>query len=179
MEKRKCEWCLSNELMTKYHDEQFGILKKDTNSLFKWFVLEGMQAGLSWQTIINKEAAYDQYFANFDVKKVSEMDVNYLLDNMHKTDIIKNKLKVQSIVSNAQLIIEIEKEQSFFDYLISLFDLQLSIEENINLIVKKLKKAKFKFVGYEIVKSFFESVGIIQAHLPYCDYNQEPYLKLK
>ncbi len=176
---QKCSWSFQNEILKAYHDNEYGKLKTATNELFKWLSLEGMQAGLSWLTVLKLEGAYDEYFANFAVDKVRNYSVEDLLKNLEVAKIIKNKLKVQAVVHNAQIIYEIEKEMKFFDYLISLFDMRLTLDQNILLIVKKMKKRGFKFVGYEILKSFFESVGIIVSHDKNCAFYRKPYLSLK
>lgn len=158
-----CSWRSDNKLMQQYHDNVFSIVKVDTNVLFKWLILEQAQAGLSWQTIINREQSYDDFFENYDIIKIMNMDFEMEKNRFEQSNIIKNKLKFKAIIFNARLIYEIEKELPFIDYL-------KNIDPNFNIdnIVKVLKKDGFKFIGYEIVKSFYESVGLINGHEPGC-----------
>lgn len=174
-----CLWRGENELMQIYHDTQYGVVKKHTNILFKYLILEMMQAGLSWQTIINKQQDYDAFFNDYDVIKIAALDFDSTFEKIKDTKMIKNKLKVKAIISNAKLVCEIQKEEEFFDYLISLIDVDKTLDQNINDVVKEMKKLGFKFIGFEIIKSFYESVGIINNHIPSCIFYKDPLFLLK
>jgi DNA-3-methyladenine glycosylase I len=173
-----CTWRGTNVAMINYHDNIYGILKKDSNTLFKWLSLEIMQAGLSWQTVINKELEFDIYYQNFDLSKVSNYNYDICVESLLESNIIRNKLKLKSIINNATIITDIEKEICFFDYLTSLIDIEQTLADNINEVVKVLKKRGFKFIGYEIIKSFYESVGIINNHDNLCVNYIKPYYSL-
>src|SRR5476651_1706113 len=112
---KRCTWCGTDPLYMKYHDEEWGKETHDDKILFEFLVLESAQAGLSWITILRRRENYRKAFANFDVQKVAafdEQDVERLLND---AGIIRNKLKVRSTITNAQLFIEIQKEFGSFD----------------------------------------------------------------
>lgn len=173
-----CVWVGSNELMIDYHNNIYGVYKTNRNELLKWLVLEMAQAGLSWQTIINKQIAYDEYFNYFDVDKVAQMDYQMLVKELEFAKIIRNKLKLKAAINAAMIIIEIEQEIQFNDYLRQLIDPNLNLDENIDNAVKVMRKRGFKFIGYEIIKSYFESIGLINNHITSCRYYQKPIFTL-
>jgi len=111
---RSCEWGASDS-MKKYHDEEWGVPLHDDKKLFEFLTLEGAQAGLSWQTILNKRPAYRKAFANFDPKKVAKFtkrDVSRLLKD---ESIVRNRLKIEATINNAQRFLEIQREFGSFD----------------------------------------------------------------
>ena len=116
MKNRKhCDWPGDNPLMIKYHDEEWGVPLHDDRKLFEFLILEGAQAGLTWQTVLNKRENYREAFNDFDIQKIahySDNDVKRLLSN---SGIIRNRLKIQSAIINARNFLEIQKEFGSFD----------------------------------------------------------------
>lgn len=172
---------LSNPLYVEYHDKEWGVPVHDDRQLFEMLCLEGAQAGLSWETILNKRAAYRKAFDNFEPETVasySEKKVEKLLQN---EGIIRNRLKVKSIISNAQAFLRVQKEFGSFDsYLWGFvkgkqiilrpkaqkdFGVKNSLSEQIS---KDLKKRGFKFVGPVIIYSYLQAVGVIDEHSADC-----------
>ena len=114
---KRCSWGSKDPDMMKYHDEEWGVQVKDDQKLFEFLILEGAQAGLSWQTILKRREGYRKAFADFDVLKVSKFSESKIEKLLRDTGIIRNKLKVRSAVSNAKLFIEVQKEfGSFYNY---------------------------------------------------------------
>ncbi len=179
--KKRCEWCGTDELYVKYHDEDWGVPVHDDRKHFEMLILEGAQAGLSWITVLRKRENYKKAFDNFDVKKVarySEKRIEKLLQN---TGIIRNKLKVRSAVSNAKAFIEVQNEFGSFDKYIwqfvnnkpiinkwkKLSDMPVTSIES-DTLSKDLKKRGFKFVGSTIIYAHMQSIGMINYHTTDC-----------
>ena len=174
---KRCKWPGTNELMIKYHDKEWGVPVHDDTTWFEFLVLETAQAGLTWQTILNRREGYREAFAEFDYKKVdkfTESDVQRLLTNK---GIIRNKLKVRSTITNAQHFIEIQKEFGSFEKYIWKFvngkpldgkrEKMSDIPANTNIsdqISKDLKKRGFKFVGSTIIYAFMQAAGLVNDH---------------
>ena len=111
----RCAWCLSDPIYIKYHDEEWGKETHDDKVLFEFLILESAQAGLSWITVLRKRAGYKKAFANFDAKKIAKFDDAKVEELMVFDGIIKNRLKIKSAISNAQLFLAIQKEYGSFD----------------------------------------------------------------
>jgi len=184
--KKRCEWPLDNELMNKYHDTEWGMPVHDDTELFEFLVLETAQAGLSWQTILNRREGYRKAFAGFDfniVAKFDEKDVERLLGD---EGIIRNKLKVRSTITNAQNFIKIRGEFGSFDKyiwefvknkpIINGFKTLNEIPANTSVseeMSKDLKKRGFKFVGSTICYAFMQAAGLVNDHVTGCyRYNE-------
>ncbi len=178
---KRCEWCGTDELYVKYHDEDWGVPVHDDRLHFEMLILEGAQAGLSWITVLRKRENYKKAFDNFDVKKVakySEAKIEKLLQN---AGIIRNKLKVRSAVTNAKAFIEIQKEFGSFDKYIWQFvnnkpiankwkkmsDVPATSMES-DTLSKDLKKRGFKFVGSTIIYAHMQSIGMVNDHTTDC-----------
>lgn len=182
MQKNKCGWCLGNDLYEKYHDEEWGATTHDDKILFEFVVLESAQAGLSWITILKKREAYKKAFANFDVKKVAKFDDAKVEALMLNEGIIRNRLKIKSTITNAQIFIAIQKEfGSFNDYLYSFMPNKKPIvnhfkslselparNEISDAISKDLKKRGFKFFGSTICYAHMQATGMVNDHLTTC-----------
>src|SRR6185369_7795647 len=112
---KRCAWADSTPLMTRYHDTEWGVPVHDDGMLFELLTLEGAQAGLSWTTILNKRAGYRSAFANFDVRKVARFDRRKIAALMANPGIVRNRLKIESTISNAKAFIAIQKEFGSFD----------------------------------------------------------------
>jgi len=180
---KRCTWCGTDPLYMKYHDEEWGKETHDDKILFEFLVLESAQAGLSWITILRRRENYRKAFANFDVQKVAafdEQDVERLLND---AGIIRNKLKVRSTITNAQLFIEIQKEFGSFDkYIYSFMPDGKAVDNSpkpggipaatpvSDAIAKDMKKRGFKFFGTTICYAHMQATGMVNDHLHDCDF---------
>ncbi len=178
---KRCEWPSNNELMIKYHDEEWGVPLHDDKKLFEFIVLESAQAGLSWSTILNRREGYRKAFNNFDYKKIAkytEKDVERLIKDER---IIRNRLKIISTISNAHNFIKIQKEFGSFDRYIWGFVNHKPLVNQIkklsdvpantgisDAMSKDLKKRGFKFVGSTICYAFMQAVGLVNDHAITC-----------
>jgi len=167
--------------MEKYHDEEWGIPVKDDKKLFEFLVLEGAQAGLSWNTILNKRENYGKAFDNFDVKKISRYDKRKINDLLKNEGIVRNKLKINSVVKNAKKFLEVQKEFGSFSNYLWRFTNEKQIKNNFknmedipsktnisDAISKDLKNRGFSFVGTTIIYAFMQAVGIVNDHVSDC-----------
>lgn len=176
----RCSWCGTDQLYMEYHDKEWGKTTHDDKVLFEFLTLEAAQAGLSWITILRRRENYAKAFANFDVKKVAaftEADKERLLND---AGIIRNRLKIDSAILNAQLFIDVQKEfGSFNNYLYSFMPNgkpittyhgpQVSTPES-DAISKDMKKRGFKFFGTTICYAFMQAVGMVNDHVPECTF---------
>lgn len=178
----RCGWA-KGEKDILYHDTEWGVPSYDDGYIFEMFILEGFQAGLSWNTILQKRENFREAFDNFDYKKIAKYDEKKLNDLMQNEGIIRNKLKINSTVTNAVSFMKIQKEfGSFSDYIWEFTDKKRIINKWKDLsevpattelsdkISKDLKKRGFKFVGSTIIYSFLQAIGIIDDHLASCPY---------
>ncbi len=173
----RCVWANANELMTKYHDLEWGVASYDDFYLFEMLLLESFQAGLSWNTVLQKREYFREAFDNFDYIKISKYDdlkINELLLNKN---IIRHKLKIKSAIKNAKVFIEIQKEYgSFSNYIWSYTNnlvirnegTKVTTSELSDTISKDLKKKGMSFVGSTIIYSYLEAIGILNNHEEYC-----------
>lgn len=180
-QRRRCDWANNGEIYEKYHDNEWGVPVHDDRKLFEFIVLETAQAGLSWITILKKREGYRKAFKNFDPKKVAKMtkaDVSRLLKD---PSIIRNRLKIESTISNAKAFLEIQREfGSFAKYSWArvggrpirikrktLKDLPAKTEL-AEVWAKELKKRGFKFLGPTVLYAHMQAVGMVNDHLDYC-----------
>jgi len=180
--KIRCDWAVGQfEEYVKYHDEEWGVPVHDDNVHFEFLILEGAQAGLSWVTVLKKREGYRKSFANFDPKKVAEFDEAKIQELLQFEGIIRNKLKVRSVVTNAQKFLEIQKEFGSFDkYIWGFVDGKPIVNQWKNLsevpattaesdaLSKDLKKRGFKFVGSTIMYAFMQACGLVNDHTLDC-----------
>lgn len=182
----RCLWCGDNPLYVKYHDEEWGRLVTDDHILFEFLTLESAQAGLAWITILRKREGYREAFHNFNVGKVAAMTEEDVERLMKFDGIVKNRRKIQSAISNARLLIEIQKEfGSFFNYLRSFFhgdfpvinhparmaDIPVTSPES-DAIAKDMKRRGFKFFGSTICYAHLQATGFIDDHIDGCYYKR-------
>lgn len=181
MEKQRCQWCLQNELYIKYHDEEWGVPCYSDHHLFEMLNLEGAQAGLSWNTVLQKREYYRKVFDNFDPEKMAKYDEKKKASLLMDSGIIRNKLKVNAFVVNAQVYLNLRDAGiSFGDYIWQFTDGQV-IQNNREVLSdvpatttisdamsKKLKKDGFKFVGSTIIYAFMQACGMVNDHLTNC-----------
>lgn len=177
----RCEWGTTNELMLTYHDEEWGVPLHNDQKLFEFLVLEGFQAGLSWQLVLNKRENFRRAMDNFNpatVAKYSEAKVEELLQDK---SIIRNRQKINGCINNAKRFLEIQKEFGTFDKFIWAFvDFKpivnsfQTIEELpaktdlSDTISAELKSRGFKFVGSTVVYAHMQATGMVNDHLIYC-----------
>lgn len=179
--KNRCGWCEKDDLYRNYHDNEWGKPVYDDPTLFEFLILETFQAGLSWYTILAKRENFRKAFDNFDLKKVSEYNESKIEELLQNEGIIRNKLKVRAIVTNAQAFIEIQKEfGSFSKYIWSFVDGK-PIDNNpktlkdvpattpiSDALSKDLKKRGFKFVGSTVVYAHMQATGMVNDHIEEC-----------
>ena len=183
-DKKRCSWCASSQLYIDYHDNEWGKPVSDDAIFFEFLILETFQAGLSWITILNKRENFRKAFDDFDCKKIAEYQDEKILDLLQDSGIIRNKLKVNSAVSNAQNFIKIQQEfGSFSNYIWGFVNHQPLINIPAKLsdvhatttlsdkISKDLKKRGFKFVGSTVVYAFLQATGIVNDHIEDCFVN--------
>jgi len=177
-EKKRCAWASSLDAdYTRYHDEEWGRPVHDDRRLFEMITLEGAQAGLSWSTILRKRARYRRQFASFDPRKVAGFDARRRAVLMRDPGIVRNRLKIESTVTNAQAFLRVQKEFGSFDrYLWGFVDGRPVIQlraagerlpastDLSDRISKDLKKRGFRFVGTTIVYAFLQAVGVVNDH---------------
>lgn len=179
----RCAWVSADRLDQKYHDEEWGKPSYYDRYLFEMLILEGAQAGLSWLTILKKREGYRKAFYNFDIQKCLKLEDDYLEGCLEDTGIIRNRLKVYSVRTNAEAFIKVQEEfGSFSDYLWGFVDgkpvvntfKQLSDipakTELSDVISKDLKKRGFKFIGTTIVYAYLQAVGVVNDHELDCDF---------
>jgi len=177
----RCEWAVKSDLMSKYHDEEWGKPLHDDQKLFEFLILEGMQAGLSWLTILKKREAFREAFDNFDVQKVAQYDKAKVEELMSNSGIIRNRLKIEASVNNAQCFLKIVDEFGSFDkYIWSFINYQPIINhwktlaeipattDLSDLISADLKRRGFKFVGSTVVYAHMQATGMVNDHLVHC-----------
>ena len=177
-----CGWCGTDELYTKYHNEEWGKLVTDDKILFEFLVLESAQAGLSWITVLRKREGYRKAFHNFDAEKVAQMTDADVEQLMQFDGIIKNRLKIKSAIGNAKLFIAIQEEfGSFYNYTLSFFSNKQPIVNHFkslseipasssesDAMSKDMKKRGFKFFGTTICYAHLQAAGFVNDHLVDC-----------
>lgn len=181
--KTRCPWVpLDKDFYVKYHDEEWGHAVHDDRTHFEMLILEGAQAGLSWETVLRKRESYRKAFAQFDPRKVARFTAKDVAKLMKNEGIIRNKLKIQSAITNAQAFLEVQKEFGSFDKYIWGFVGNIPLRKN-KLKVKKdyparseesdtlskdLKKRGFKFVGTTIIYAHMQAIGMVDDHSVNC-----------
>jgi DNA-3-methyladenine glycosylase I len=174
----RCSWCGTDPLYIKYHDEEWGKPVYDDKTLFEFLILEGAQAGLSWITILRRRETYRKAFADFDVAKVAAFDEKDVERLLNDPGIIRNKLKVNSAIRNAQLFLEIQKEYgSFSDFMWGFLPDKKPLQNAIHgmgdvparteisdAISKDMKKRGFKFFGTTICYAHMQATGMVNDH---------------
>lgn len=181
MEKRRCSWAAS-EIEIVYHDHEWGHPLHDDQRLFEMLILEGMQAGLSWITILKKRENMRAAFDGFDPVRIAEYDDTKRLDLLSNPGIIRNRAKINALIVNARLFLDIQKEYGSFDrYIWSFVDYkqvvnsltdQSQIPATSSLsdkMSKELKKIGFKFVGSTICYAFMQATGMVNDHMIWCE----------
>lgn len=181
----RCPWCEGNDVMRKYHDEEWGTPLYDDKKLFEFLVLDAFQAGLTWNIILQKRENFRKAFANFDVKKVAKFGDNELQKLLANEGIVRNRLKVAATITNAQNYIAVQKEFGSFSKYIWQFTDGKPIVNNwktqkefpastaqSDAISKDLKKRGFKFCGTTICYAFMQAAGMVNDHLVDCSFKK-------
>src|SRR5438067_4134819 len=170
----RCPWAKS-ELYVDYHDKEWGMPAHDDRRLFEFLILEGAQAGLSWEIILRKRDSYRAAFDNFDPRKVAEYDQRKVARLLSNAGIIRNRLKIDSAIQNARAFLKIQKEFGSFDAYVWRFVSGKLIKRKrgagvpafttqSDLLSRDLSQRGFKFVGSTICYSFMQAVGMVNDH---------------
>jgi DNA-3-methyladenine glycosylase I len=181
----RCAWP-QNELAIRYHDEEWGVPVHDDRTLFEFLILEGAQAGLSWDTILKKREHYRKVYDNFDVRRIARYDAKKSKQLLADPGIVRNRLKVAAAIRNAQAFIEVQMEFRSFDTYIwqfvggkprdnarrSLRNIPARTSES-DAMSKDLLKRGFRFVGSTICYAFMQAVGMVNDHTVGC-FRYEP-----
>ena len=165
----------------RYHDEEWGVPVRDDRTQFEFLILEGAQAGLSWSTILNKRAGYRKAFADFDPEKVARFTKKRVEKLLQDPSIVRNRLKVESAVTNAKAFLAVQEEfGSFCDYIWGFVDgspIQNRFRKDSDVpatspesdaLSKDLKKRGFKFVGSTIIYAHMQATGLVNDHVTAC-----------
>lgn len=176
----RCAWVSNDPLYQEYHDHEWGVALYDDQQLFEMLCLEGAQAGLSWITVLRKREHYRKVFDNFDANKIAHYTPQKRQQLLSDAGIIRNKLKVNAFIVNAQRYLEIKQEGSFSDYLWQFVNGKPVLNHWKNLqeipattrqsdtMAKQLKKDGFKFVGSTICYAFMQATGMVNDHTTDC-----------
>lgn len=178
---KRCRWCEGSDKYRAYHDEEWGVPEHDDRVLFEFLLLEGAQAGLSWSTILNKREGYRRLFVDFDAAKVARFKPARVEKLLQDPAIVRNRLKVESAVTNAQAFLEVQAAYGSFDQYIwqfvdgrpiqnrwrSLAEVPASTGVS-DTMSKDLKKRGFRFVGSTICYAFMQATGMVNDHTTDC-----------
>ena len=183
---KRCGWVPSkNKAYTDYHDKEWGVPVKSDRKLFEMLILEGAQAGLSWETILKRMKTYRKAYDNFNAKKIAKYTAKDKKRLLADEGIIRNRLKVDASIINAKLFLEVQKEfGSFYKYLLTFgkFPIQGNFKtwkkitpttKESDAIAKDLKNRGFKFVGSTIIYAFMQAVGLVNDHELSCSRYKE------
>lgn len=185
-EKPRCPWAGNIPIYIDYHDNEWGRPEHDDTKLFEMLILEGMQAGLSWITILNKREAFREAFDGFDPNLVSRYGDEKFQELMANEKIVRNRLKINAAINNAKLFLEVAKKYGSFDHFIWGYVDGTPITGHwettgqmpaftplSDQISKDLKKMGFKFVGSTIIYSFMQAIGMVNDHITGCYVYEE------
>ena len=178
---KRCEWCIKTPFEMEYHDTEWGVPLHDDRKLFEFLILDAFQAGLSWRTILNKRENFRFAFDNFDAVLIAEYNQDKFDELMNYSGIIRNKLKIQAAITNAQKFLKTTEEFGTFDnYIWQFSDYKViqnkrtkmsdiptksDISDNMS---KDMQKRSFKFVGTTICYAFMQAMGMVNDHVIDC-----------
>jgi DNA-3-methyladenine glycosylase I len=177
----RCTWCLSEDIYVRYHDEVWGVPEHDDQRLFAKLILDGAQAGLSWITILKKQENYHRAFDNFDPEKMARYNEKKIVTLLNDPGIVRNRLKVNSAVTNARAYLQLKEELGSFDQFLwqftngktkrnawkSLKQIPARTPES-DAMSKALLGRGFKLVGSTICYAFMQAVGMVNDHTTDC-----------
>jgi DNA-3-methyladenine glycosylase I len=179
--KSRCFWVSDSKLYQEYHDNEWGQPVYDDETLFEFLVLETFQAGLSWITVLNKRENFRRAFDNFDYDKIAKYPESKYEFLLQDAGIIRNKLKIRSAITNAQLFMEVQKEFGSFSKfiwsyvndkpIINRFETKEEVPAKTllsDIISKDLKKLGFKFVGSTVIYAYMQAIGMVNDHTTDC-----------
>lgn len=179
--KTRCRWVADDELYRKYHDEEWGVPAHDDGKLFELLILEGVQAGLSWLTVLRKRENYRRAFDGFDAEKIAAYDSKKVERLMEDKGIIRNRLKIKAAIENARAFLKVREEWGTFDAYLWQFiggkpkqNFWRTLEEvpsktaESEAMSKDLARRGFKFVGSTICYAFMQAVGMVNDHTTDC-----------
>lgn len=175
---KRCDWA-KTRLSIDYHDKEWGVPQHDDRTLFEFLILEGAQAGLSWETILQKRENYRTAFSGFDPAKVARYDSKKIAALLNNPGIVRNKLKINSAVNNARAFLKVQKEFGSFDKYVWRFvgnkpikrkkkEPVLPRTETSDALSKDLISRGFKFVGSTICYAFMQAIGMVNDHNATC-----------
>jgi DNA-3-methyladenine glycosylase I len=180
--RERCHWARS-QLMVRYHDEEWGVPLHDDRSLFEFLILEGAQAGLSWEIILRKRENYRRAFDRFDAAKIARYDRRKIRQLLADPGIVRNRLKISAAIDNARAFLAVRKEFGSFDKYVWSFVGGKPIQHawrqgqpvpssspESDALSKDLKKRGFRFVGSTICYSFMQAVGMVNDHAADCRF---------
>lgn len=180
-QKLRCEWCLKDDLYTRYHDEEWGVPLHDDTLLFEFLILETMQAGLSWHTILKRRDSFRKAYKMFDADKIARFTDRDVQRLMNDAGIIRNRLKVAASIRNAQSFLLVQEEFGSFDSYVWRFTDGKPIinkwrkmseipatSKASDALSKDLKQRGFGFVGSTIVYAHMQATGMVNDHLMSC-----------
>lgn len=183
MKNKRCPWALRSELEMKYHDEEWGVPTRDDGYIFEMLILEGMQAGLSWSTIIKKRLTMREAFDNFIPEIIAEYTEDKIKYLMNHQGVIRHELKIRSVIHNANIYLNLlDKGESLSAILWSFVDDQVIVNANESIddvqtqseesraLSKELKRLGFKFVGPTTVYALMQAIGMVNDHLVTCPF---------
>lgn len=184
----RCEWCGDDPLYVAYHDKEWGVPVHDDRKLFEMLILEGAQAGLSWLTILRKRENYRQAFDNFQAEKIAAYDDQQVAALLANPGLVRNRLKVNATIKNAQAFLQVQEEFGSFDTYIwrfvggqplqntwkSLVEIPTQTPES-KAMSKDLQKRGFKFVGPTICYALMQATGLVNDHVVDC-FRYQDYL---
>jgi len=180
LDQPRCSWA-SNELSIRYHDDEWGVPVHDDNRFFEFLILEGAQAGLSWDTILKKRDEYRRAFSMFDPAKVARFNQKSIARLLTNPGIVRNRLKIESTLTNARSFLAVQEEFGSFDEYVWRFvdghpkrnawrsheRLPASTPES-DVLSKDLKRRGFRFVGTTICYAFMQATGLVNDHMTDC-----------
>jgi DNA-3-methyladenine glycosylase I len=178
--RRRCVWAKS-DLMIRYHDEEWGVPVHDDRLLFEFLILEGAQAGLSWETVLRKREGYREVLDGFDAARIAKYDARKVRSLLADPGIIRNRLKISATISNAEAFLAVQREFGSFDAYLWQFtggktkqraprgmkDVPARSEES-DAMSKDLKKRGFRFVGSTICYALMQATGMVNDHMRDC-----------
>ena len=180
-DRRRCGWAGTDARMIAYHDKEWGVPVHDDRLLFEFLTLEGAQAGLSWQTILNKRDAYREAFAGFDPARVARFDSRRIERLLTNPGIVRNRLKIESTITNARAYLDVQRSAGSFDRFVwsfvegspklnrwrSMGKVPARTPES-DALSAELKRRGFRFVGSTICYAFMQATGLVNDHLVSC-----------
>jgi DNA-3-methyladenine glycosylase I len=182
----RCEWNLNDALLTRYHDEEWGEPLHDDRQLFEFLALDGMQAGLSWNTILRKRENFRQAFDHFEIERVAGYNETKVQELLANPGIVRNKAKINAIIQNANRVIAIEQEFGSLDTYLWSFTGGVTIQNSWQTLAeipatspisdamsKALIARGFKFCGSTILYAFMQAAGMVNDHIVSCYRYQE------